>query len=546
MKISTKIAALMGMGLFPFAATYAQQDSTLNRTVVVENEYNPRVMDASKINVLPKVEEPKIMKRHIDYATSVRALSQRNNQVMSPMLREWAKNQANRGYLRGGYGNKGNVEGAFGYLWDVTKNDRLTLDASLGGWDGTIDSESEMEWKSRFYRSMGGLEYQHQFKGMALNLGGNLKSQVFTYMPYLKAEPGAYGGHQHQTMANAHAGLKSTDTDLSWQFEGEAGWNMFQMKHPASLKENEIYVKGGLWKNLGDGQLLGAGVNFHNYSYSGEGDWKGATLLQAVPSYTLVGDEWKLRVGVHLDWWNGEDNELKLAPDVNFEYQLWNGYVLYARACGGMQNASFREWTDITPFWMPFSNVITPTHVSLDAALGLKASPAPGWWFHVTGGYQIRENDLNLAYTQSECPTYILLVPGKNKVAYGSAELKYDVKNFGFSLSGTYYNWKYNGDEAEPVLAQQPLALRPELAVQADAWLELMEGWKIMAGYDYEKRCEDTFSAVSDLHVGATCQFMKNVEVFGRVHNLLNQSYVRPDGYSAQKLHFLAGLSLYF
>ena len=49
-----KIAIIAFVGLLPLSAVYAQQDSTLNRTVVVENEYNPTVMDASKINVLPR------------------------------------------------------------------------------------------------------------------------------------------------------------------------------------------------------------------------------------------------------------------------------------------------------------------------------------------------------------------------------------------------------------------------------------------------------------------------------------------------------------
>ena len=53
-----KIAIIAFVGLLPLSTVYAQQDSTLNRTVVVENEYNPTVMDASKINVLPRVEEP--------------------------------------------------------------------------------------------------------------------------------------------------------------------------------------------------------------------------------------------------------------------------------------------------------------------------------------------------------------------------------------------------------------------------------------------------------------------------------------------------------
>ena len=40
---------------------HAQQqakDSTVTRTVVLEQEYNPDILDASKLNVLPKVEPP--------------------------------------------------------------------------------------------------------------------------------------------------------------------------------------------------------------------------------------------------------------------------------------------------------------------------------------------------------------------------------------------------------------------------------------------------------------------------------------------------------
>ena len=42
---------IAGLGMLPcLAASAQQQDTTLVRTVVVENEYNPTVMDASKIN----------------------------------------------------------------------------------------------------------------------------------------------------------------------------------------------------------------------------------------------------------------------------------------------------------------------------------------------------------------------------------------------------------------------------------------------------------------------------------------------------------------
>ena len=42
----------------------------MTRTVVVEQEYNPDIMDASKVNVLPKVEEPTVSKKEVEYATT--------------------------------------------------------------------------------------------------------------------------------------------------------------------------------------------------------------------------------------------------------------------------------------------------------------------------------------------------------------------------------------------------------------------------------------------------------------------------------------------
>ena len=46
------------------------KDTTMNRTVVVEQEYNPIILDASKVNVLPKVEEPVVNKKEVEYAIS--------------------------------------------------------------------------------------------------------------------------------------------------------------------------------------------------------------------------------------------------------------------------------------------------------------------------------------------------------------------------------------------------------------------------------------------------------------------------------------------
>ena len=103
---------IAGLGMMALTAAYAQQNNTeLERTVVVENQYNPTVMDASKINVLPKVEEPSVPKSNIDYVTSLRPVSAWNYQSIGLMPREQVADAIYRGWFRAGYGTDGHVDG---------------------------------------------------------------------------------------------------------------------------------------------------------------------------------------------------------------------------------------------------------------------------------------------------------------------------------------------------------------------------------------------------------------------------------------------------
>ena len=207
-----KKLVILSIGMLPLLAAHAQeQDTTLVRTVVVENQYNPTVMDASKINVLPKVEEPTVPKTHIDYATSLRPVSAWNYQAMQPIVKDWKADAAYRGYLRAGYGNNGNVDTRLGYLWDISKKDRLKFGASLDGWNGDLASLYDNDWESRLYNTKIGLDYRHIFKRIDLRLGGNFRSQVFNYVKneYFVEDEIYYDSResllnkQHQTLVNA-------------------------------------------------------------------------------------------------------------------------------------------------------------------------------------------------------------------------------------------------------------------------------------------------------------------------------------------------------
>ena len=130
MRRMKRIAMIAGLGMMTLTAAYAQQNNTaLERTVVVENQYNPTVMDASKINVLPKVEEPSVPKSNIDYVTSLRPVTAWNYQTMSLMPKEQVADMIYRGWLRAGYGTYGNVDVKAGYEGYVSPKDRLGVAA---------------------------------------------------------------------------------------------------------------------------------------------------------------------------------------------------------------------------------------------------------------------------------------------------------------------------------------------------------------------------------------------------------------------------------
>ena len=545
-----KIAFIAGMGLLSVSALQAQQDSTLNRTVVVENLYNPTVMDASKINVLPKVEEPTVPKTNIDYATSIRPVSVWNYQAMQPIVREWQPDAAYRGYLRAGYGNNGNVDARLGYLWDISKKDRLNVAASLDGWNGDLTDCNNEDWKSRLYNTRVGIDYKHTFKKTDLMLGGYYRSQVFNYMPpkyydYSNLSSEASYGRQHQTMANAHLGLTSTDEAMPIQFWGEIGINYFKQKYPTSIvegNETNLYVKGDVWKAFNT-QGIGVAFDFNNYSYS-MGEMENATSLELNPYYKYESEDWRIRLGAHIDWWGGMDDEVNFSPDVNVEYVFSDSYVFYAKADGGRVNKSLMDLANITPYWTLSHPYLQPTYVSLDAALGLKASPANGWWFNLSGGYQIREDDL-FWKLDDVVRSYVSFLQGKSNVFYGSAELKYDYKDlFDLALKATYYNW--DSESSDEYDSKWVLSLKPELEINAEVGFKPIEKMRANIGYEYVKRCEGIYDPISNLYLGADYALLKNLNVFAKFNNLLNKEYVTSYAYPAQKLNFLAGVSLQF
>ena len=536
---------------FFLAFAHAQNDTVVNRIVVVENEYNPTIMDASKLNVLPEIEEPSVPKSSIDYATTFRPADKWSYEEMPAIIREWDKKTPHSGYVSGAYGNRENVDFRAGYLCNIDSKNRLEVSASLEGWNGNVNGVDGEPWKSRFYRSDIGAEYRHRFNKVDLQIGGTFDSQVFNYMPDIMER--TISDKQHHSTGNVHVGLASTGKDMPVKFHAEIGFNFFDRKYNpfesdytladinlmGKGKENNPYVKGEVAVPFKESHRLAVAFDLNQYSYSGFQHMQNATSVELNPYYALEGETWRLHLGAYIDAWKGFDSKMNFSPDVKTEYLFSDSYILYVRAGGGRENRNFRELSAVTPYWYLGGSDYMPTYVSLDAAAGFKASPTDGLWLHLTGGYQTREDDLCLDLMSRNTYMFVRLNQAKTKTAYASAEVKYDYKDcFSLSAGTTYYHWNDDNDYL--------LALKPELAVSLYAEGEIAGGLRIGAGYDYTKRCGSTYNNVSNLHAQVSYTLFEGLELFAKGRNLLGSEYCGADCYPVQGMNVLVGAALRF
>lgn len=536
------------------AAAQEQQkkDSTLNRTVVVENQYNPEVMDAFKVNVLPKIEEPQVAKKNIDYAMKTIPMLQWEAEPMAAFTDNQKQSKAYRGYVRAAYGNRNNTDVKGSYLWNISSKDLLGVSASLYGMYGNLPMpESTSDWKSRFYRTDAALHYQHQFRNITFHIGGDFASQTFNYMPSgaesLSEQTSA--SHQRYTIGEGHIGIATHNKEQAIQFGLQTGYRSFNRKYNAygleSGAENIVHTTGFIGTNIDEHQSVTIGMTMDNVFY--DNTLKDYTLVQLNPYYKLQNENLSLRAGVHVDIQTANGSGFKVAPDVKLNYSFADTYVIYLHALGGSNLNDFRQLNGLTPYWAQTNQLVT-SHTQLDARIGLKGSPVNGLGFHLYGGYRITKNDLFALPGTPETGSnliYTFLLQDKAKVGYGGASLSYAYRDWiDFTLEGTYYNW--DTDSKNEYL----LGLKPQFAIGFTARGKVFNDLHLTLNYNYEGRKDITefgkAEAINKLSVGAEYSLFNRMTVFAHLNNLLNKEYIATNGYPEQGFYALGGLSFRF
>lgn len=563
---------LICAGLVTLTNVAAQQqqknDSTVNRTVVVENQYNPEVMDAFKVNVLPKVEEPAVAKTQIDYASSVHQMNKFPVLHMDVMNREISEDKVKRGYVRLSYGNRNNTDLKGAYLWNITERDVLDVMATFHGYSGNIGAGYDFdpvtsipilnydnEWKHRFFRTGASLKYSHDFDKLSMYVGGDFASQVFSYMPDVqlvssssqnggKNEEPSFG-HQLFMSGGGYVGVSSVEGTLPVDFAFQTGYNMFSRKHgiyiPGGISEGNVHTQGYISAGIDDRQAVGVALEMDNMFY--DKSFSNYSLIKLRPYYSLKTESVSFTAGVNVDFQISNDGGLKLSPDVRFDYTFADNYVFYAHLTGNTRLNDFGTINDFSPFWVQPMQLNT-SYTPYDVKIGLKAAPLTDLGFGVYAGYRETRNELFSMPYDDGGGVYNGIAQAKARVAYAGLSADYSFRDlFDFGFTGRFYGWNVKKD------MEQLLWLKPLYNIGFNVRAKVFKDFHATAEYTYEGRKKTLgikADAVNELNIGAEYLFNDRVNVFLKLNNLLNKNYVTESGYPVQGFNVMAGVSLNF
>lgn len=533
-----------------------KQDTTLTRTVVVEQEYNPDIMDAAKVNVLPRIEQPAATKKAVEYNETSSPASQVPPMFMPVYTALEKQHKAKAGYARFGYGMYNNLDAHANYLFTPGDKDKLNLTFNMDGRNGKLDMGEGIEkWKSRYYRTQALVDYLHNFRTLDLNVAGDFGLHNFNL------QPGTATGKQKFTSGGVHLGVKSTDKDLPVQFKAETNLMFYGRQNGLSydgstplkdMRETLLRTKADVWGDISGKSGIGLGLAMDNFFYDGltyatNNNAQHYTDLQLAPHYLYHNNGWEMRLGMRLNVLLGiRDGGLLIdrllpAPDVKIQYTFADSYQIYAQATADKQANDFRRLEQINPYAnQPY--LCTPTYEWVNAALGFKASPADGLWLHVYGGLQSLLNDMYAAgNTSSAWPAWFAQDDIWN--GYAGLDLTYTYRDIvTFSGKGIFHHWD---DEA----SQAHLYLKPAFELNLNLDIHPMEALTVNVGHEFISReGEGSWKAdsVNNLYIGATYKLFDGISVYMQADNLLNKHYLVYYGCPAQSARFLGGVSFRF
>lgn len=456
------------VGAAAIAGCAYAQDTTLNRNVTVERDFQPVVQQAGKIATKPQAVETTFPPAEVHYSDYVASVSPDFN--INPLLSQptrFSTPQTYNGLVRGGIGHT-NTLFDFAYHLDDQKNSILDVYAN-----------HRAEWGRRTNsRTQVGFDFRHPFTTAELYFGVRGANRFYTrYGRYYDGDKGLTIDHfkdfesvDKQTIWNVDAfvGVRSTKmSDI--QYKAQVGYTLFAM--PKEVSEHQLRTTANVDWHSNEHHV---GGNFYmqnsflQTSLYADSLYNSRHSLRIEPYYAYLGRRFSIHAGVQFNLNIGRGSYLSNldnvtfapAPKVDFEAQIAKKWLtLYGSATGSHSMGTVEACMNA----IPYRNVhplITSHHAApytpIDAQLGFHIRPYRDLLIDIYGGYAYQINQLTTIATVEKTTaigagnipyemlpgmiSYLYSDYGRGKIGAAFSYHYQDIITI--HLGGNYYFWQ--------------------------------------------------------------------------------------------------------
>ena len=591
------------LAAFTLTTVYAQDNKNLNKEITLEKDIEPLQKKAVKKNQLPKVKklESTQPKTNLGYSDLMAPIEVPTDiPTLLPYGYRTAHNFSDkRGYLDVGGGTQANFRLDFGYR--ILNQEREKLGVWLNHnstWDGRNSSKMisnpQNRAKQKFNDNTLGVDYSKAIGNGTLSMGVKGHMDNYNYYGGWKVDDRVY--LQPEMSIEPYCNWEK-EKQTFYDFTVNAGWNGRLKLHDRPLQYgasvlyghaaydksfSDLYKKGvhdnwgiiTLTGNYGindlmsaglmvKGEYLNRGTKARSYMVDDLKDEVG--LITVSPTFTVLGDMYKLQLGLNGHFSMSDGPTVRISPNVRFNLALVDGFTVFANALGG-KYLGYRVPTHFanhrydSPLLM-YGSIFTP----LDAEAGIKIGPFQGLSAKVSLGYAIVKAQPGICY-RSDYSDHALMagmmstyhvLDGRGyyinaEVAYkyrslleAKAAVKYAPHDNELFVTDKHYNGYKLGVDRASTVANIDLKVTPWKPLSVNVGFDYRGGRMALFKLNDEYNFVDMDDAI-DLHAGLSYRVTNRFTLWTQAHNLLNRRYDILYGMGAQRIGVMAGLSLTF
>ena len=541
---------------FSFLVSFAQLDNT----VEVTNEVKPVVTDAKKVDVKTQVAETKVTHYTMQYAVDGQPL---NNYVPEPLgdyesEAVWKGNK--KGYVHLAGGVLGKLDGLAVYNLDLTKNDALTLDFSLKGFNGKVRKNEffyPVKWKSRDYQNRAAAKYNHRFdNGVDLYVKGAYENRVYNYM----AAKGTTD-KQHSVLANAVVGFTPYEVG-NFSIEANAGLDFFNQNYRTTLAdklgETLLHADADASYQFSDEHSVGLGVGVFHSAY-GNNELEGITRMRFTPHYLYSSDLMDLQLGLFVS------TKGNVAPDASLTYHINPKSDAFVEVTGGEEDNTFRTFYGEHPYFAVYGGTpdekqkMEAAFYQVEASIGYRFKDYYGVNGQISATYEQGKNEYSFEWLEPDnydrlvsCAEFYkcrsFSIDADFSYAYEDI-VKLDTKNqlyFGSWRDEGLNKW-VKGDYSDPVFSMD---WKLDVKLMKDFYLGLDWQYGVFHQEDIGTEDDPQYKRPALVNLGASLRYTlpikQPITLFVKGDNLFNQKYDRYYGYRNIGANFVGGFALSF